>query len=258
MKQDQSAAEPATPRSRGANRVLGTILVAIMSPTAWAQQVSPAAPAPEPTVSPISTPAATAQPPAAPTAAIAPQPAPAPALALTAGQPRLRSGLTFQAAASLGALYEHDNLGGSTSDGQGVIGGAAGIGGFLTPDLALLGRVSLVRFGLEASDGIGTVASGSVINVFLGPWLQYWAGDHLWVAAGLGVARNRASLTGSGTSTAVTVDGWGLDFGIGTAIGSGPTRFSLGFDFTPTFFEDADVGNYNDYSVTLQLGLQSL
>jgi hypothetical protein len=112
---------------------------------------------------------------------------PSTALAQPVYQPRAaasyRSGLTFEANLGLGAVWLDRNSDGASSDTLGAVAGLnLGIGGFVTPQLAITLRAA----GVTYSEDMGP-DSASFVTGFLGPTAQYWFNDNVWAGGGLGL-----------------------------------------------------------------------
>ncbi|HTJ43595.1 MAG TPA: hypothetical protein VL463_15930 [Kofleriaceae bacterium] len=96
--------------------------------------------------------------------------------------PLQREGFTIELELGIGDTYLAGNDGSSESHGS--LGGLdLALGGFLNNETALLFRISGTTY---------VVGSGSdqvnVSNVFVGPAVQYWAGEHVFVGGGIGGA----------------------------------------------------------------------
>lgn len=96
--------------------------------------------------------------------------------------PLVREGFTIELELGLGSTFLNGNDGSSESHGS--LGGLdLALGGFLNNETALL---------LRAAGTTYVIGSGSdqvnVSNVFFGPSVQYWAGEHAFIGGGLGAA----------------------------------------------------------------------
>ena len=138
-----------------------------------------------------------------------------------------------------------------SNDSDASLAGAdIGVGGWLTPHLALTGRIS----GVDIKNGDAN-ANGTVISAFVGPSLQYWIDPHFWVGGGAGLATVRStasSCTGTNTSSDCGVNGFGLDFRAGYSFNSDSAHtFNVSVEVTPGFYSlDNGMGGNDSLSAT--------
>jgi hypothetical protein len=143
----------------------------------------------------------------------------------TGGAWQFHRGITFEASLGLGAVNVKANDT-SATDGS-VAGGALGVGGWLSSDLAITGRLS----GLGISDD--RLGSGNFICAFFGPSLQYWHTEHLWFAGGLGIATLR---TFGEASPDANRDGFGFDLRAGYTFGSSTHSLNVSLELMPGLY----------------------
>lgn len=103
---------------------------------------------------------------------------------------------------------------------------AVGFGGWIAPHAALTLRASLLSLGPQQSDPAKPVEIDDFRRTFafVGPSLQYWLDDHLWLGAGLGYA----TMLTSGQN----LEGYGAELRAGCAFGA----FDLALEVTPSHF----------------------
>jgi len=170
--------------------------------------------------------------PAVATAQPAPPPCP-PAPQATSAAPD-RSGVTFELGLGL-AMVRHDKIEGPNETSYGAAGPGVTVGYFATRDLALG-----VRF-------TAAVSSADVV-AYLGPSLQYWIGDQIFVGGGVGGS------FGDGATS------WGADARIGHAfhVGRGDAFYVAAEVNGGTYpvFEADGGGSIIGFGV--QIGWQSL
>ena len=134
-----------------------------------------------------------------------------------------RGGFTFLV--NLGAGIQSDSALEETKTG--LAGLNVGVGGFFTPNLAIMGRFSGTSATYDTVSGEFSQRSGVV-----GPSLQYWANDKLYVEGGVGL-------------------GWwsvedDSDRGLGLILGAGYTvwnrgkhNLQVGVEYAPAFTDTA-------------------
>ena len=144
--------------------------IALAQPAAPPADAAPASATPEPPapIEPQPPPQPAAEPPFRHASPIDPDTVPS-----SSSSPR--HGITFEANAGLGWVRS----GGTVSD-VGYGGLSLGLGAWLSRQTALTFRVA--GASSEAGDG-------RVTQSFAGPSLQYWGTEHVWVGAGVGLAR---------------------------------------------------------------------
>ena len=139
-----------------------------------------------------------------------------------------RSGFTLLV--NLGAGIQHDK--GIEETGVGVGGVNFGIGGFATPNLAILARYSGTSVSYDTA--VGDI--GRISGVFA-PTLQYWAGDRVYLEGGVGA--------GVWVAEDESNSGLGLILGAGfTVWNRGKHNLQLGFEYAPAFTDPGTVHNF--------------
>ena len=139
-----------------------------------------------------------------------------------------RGGFTFLA--NLGAGIQHDTA--IEETGVGVGGVNFGIGGFVTPNLAILGRYSGTSVSYDTP--VGDI--GQISGVFA-PTLQYWAGDKVYLEGGVGA--------GVWVAEDESNSGLGLILGAGfTVWNRGKHNLQLGVEYAPAFTDPGTVHNF--------------
>jgi hypothetical protein len=159
------------------------------------------------------------------------------------------NGLTFEANIGLGYLNERS--GGQSYNDFGLSFPDLGIGGFLTPQLALTLREANMSYSDDFADG----SSVSVTSIFIGPSLQFWVNPIFWLGGGVGFAVAH-SFTGDGNGDFGfgTDNGFGLDLRAGVTFGRQWRRsFNASIEVTPSFY-----GDYTLTGVALEFGYQFL
>ncbi|MBL0220626.1 MAG: outer membrane beta-barrel protein [Myxococcales bacterium] len=157
----------------------------------------------------------------------------------------LRKGFTFEANLGLGWIHYSSDAGSDTSD-IGLAGADLGAGAFVSPRLAITGRiagVSLTEKGVRLTSGVLVVAA------------QVWIDDHFWLGGGAGVGV--LALSGDIPKND-SVTGLGLDFRAGYTFTTGnENTINLSLELTPTFLEDQ--GSKAKYtSIGILFGYQHL
>lgn len=108
-----------------------------------------------------------------------------------------------------------------------------GVGGFVTPDLALMFRIS----GTTVTYDLGGVDYGQTSGV-AGPALQFWLSDRFNVEAGAGLGFWRGDPQGAN-------QGFGLLLGAGVSIfNRGKHNLQLGIQYAPAFTDPGTVHNF--------------
>lgn len=154
-------------------------------------------------------------------------PAPgAPVYAPPASGAALHNGMTFEANVGLGWMRISSGGASDTSDVS-LAGADVGVGGWINPNLALTVRIN----GITDSQ-----SGGKIINGMLGPNLQYWVDDHLWVGGGAGVAVFGV-IPDQGNSDSIR--GFGFDLRAGyTFPSTTENTFNVSFELSPGFFSE--------------------
>jgi hypothetical protein len=153
--------------------------------------------------------------------------------------------MTFEANLGMGWIHGSTDSGSHTTDLS--LGGLdIGLGGWVTPQLAITGRIA----GVTDPENGGRVTSG----VFVGA-LQYWPTPNVWVGGGLGLGFLGVTLD-SGDSNSTS--GFGLDFRAGYTFNpDDDNTFNVSVEVTPTFLDDnGESGTFT--GVALLLGYQHL
>ncbi len=160
-------------------------------------------------------------------------------------------GLTVMAGLGLGMQTSIPEEG----DIEHELGGAIdlAVGGFVQPNLALMFRIdgSLTKPDSNVSDV-------TFIHLLLGPSLQYWASDQVWLMATAGVSRIEAEVTGEVFGDTVTFKYDDQDLGLAVGGGavvwdSGPHTVYVGFDLSMGFHDNGKL-----LTSALTLGWQML
>jgi hypothetical protein len=114
------------------------------------------------------------------------------------------------------------------------------LGGFLSPQFALMGRIAGTSFFRETVDG----RTYQIGNTFVGPELQWWPSERIFLAGGVGLG-----LYGTNALQDVPKDyqfnesGLGFDARAGWvfAVGGKQHAFGLVAEFVPTFTKQSTV-----------------
>ncbi len=163
------------------------------------------------------------------------------------------NGLTFEGNIGLGGMWSRDTTG-NTSDTRPSLGLDAGIGGFITPQLALTLRFASVNYTQDINDSIGPIGTDTIEAIFLGPSLQYWATPQFFVGGGIGyaIAHEQVSFdNGSTLSSQNDPTGLALDLRAGFMIWRQfRNSLNLSFEYTPGFYKQ-DRGNGTSESIQL-------
>jgi len=161
-------------------------------------------------------------------------------------------GFTFEA--NLGIGFAQASLSGADYDTMSTetdssFAGAIGLGGWLSPHLALTGRIS----GVDLRDSSGT-ANNITVTAFVGPSLQYWIGPQFWIGGGAGIATLSAV---TGCTDSCSIKGFGLDLRAGYSFGDTENTFNVSVELTPGVY-DGGVGPETITGVALLAGYQFL
>lgn len=140
--------------------------------------------------------------------------------------PEGRHGFTFET--TLGGGFQYRTLDDSVHGG--LFGLTFGIGGFVTQDFAVLGRVmNAVVF--EANDFRTVVGVG-------GPAVQYWLVDVIRLELGFGVGWGRRV----GVDDFADDVGFGIMSGVGVAVWQNPRHaITVGAEYAPVFLEGVTI-----------------
>ena len=167
-------------------------------------------------------------------------------------------GLTLEVNVGIGFDHVTDASGlDNPIDSDAALAGAnLGIGGWLTPRLALTFRVAGVDVSsMDVQFGTG---HGTLEHAFFGPTLQYWLTSHLWIGGGIGFATYRYIHGGCNTTvSSCSTNGFGGDLRAGFTFGSGPHTFNLSVEANPSYFSNTD-GTGTATSLALLAGYQFL
>ena len=169
------------------------------------------------------------------------------------------NGLTFEGNLGFGTMVARvDKTGGvggdaSSSDSRAALGANLGIGGFITPQIALSLRIASVSYSYDANDGYNGVYTDEAI--FAGPSIQYWINDKLWIGGGIGYAIEHVSYSADdGTTGDSTNDptGVALDLRGGfTFWKSMRNSLNVSVEYTPGFYGEEDRGALGKFSYQL-------
>jgi hypothetical protein len=145
------------------------------------------------------------------------------------GPRNFHESMTFELNLGIGwTRTSPENVDAFNSD-LGVGGLSIGVGGWVSPKLAVTGRLAGVTVG--GQDEAQTSA------IFLGPSVQYWVDNHFWFGGGAGLGLDAGKDT-SGTSKK-SVAGIGLDFRVGYTFNEGsPNTFNASLEVNPGFFSE--------------------
>ena len=139
-------------------------------------------------------------------------------------------GVTVEADAGTG--FMHSAADGFSDNGPLSVALAAGVGDWLDPHVALTLRatlqprppVPLQPDGILRSDNLGWVF------MFVGPSLQVWIDDHVWLGGGLGLALAHVQ-------QGILERGWGLDLRAGYMFArQAATAFDISLEVTPAYY----------------------
>jgi hypothetical protein len=145
-------------------------------------------------------------------------------------------GVTFEA--NLGAGTEHYSASTFSTTSDPWFGFGASVGTWLTPRLAVMARAAGI--GVHAAHPSEAGMANPEGDVFVGPSVQWWLGDHVWLGAGAGMSEH---LDGTYDDTR----GWGLDLRAGYAFHA----LELSLEVTPSYDgSGGGIGLGTDGSVT--------
>ena len=150
-------------------------------------------------------------------------------------------GVTFEANLGLGFAHLTDDNSNMTLNTDGALAGVdLGVGGWLTRQLALTGRVAGVNIKYMGTENI----EGNLVLAWIGPSLQYWPDPHFWVGGGVGFATYR--LVGNsqcGTNGGdCGVNGFGFDLRAGYSFGDTQLTFNVSVELNPSHLSDNSTG----------------
>jgi hypothetical protein len=151
-------------------------------------------------------------------------------------------GVTFEANLGLGYAHLTDDNSNMTLDTDADVAGLnIGVGGWLSPQLALTGRIAGVdiKYGSGASGTSNIPGGGTLVLAWVGPSLQYWVDPHFWFGGGIGFATYR--LVGnsncgnsSNANNSCGINGYGADIRAGYSFGDSKHTFNVSVELTPT------------------------
>jgi len=164
----------------------------------------------------------------------------------------LRSGMTFEASLGVGwmRITDNDSDDSLTSDlGAGI---GLGVGGWVSPQLAITGRISGTSTTFdEFSSGGESIRYN---QYFVGGAVQYWVDDHFWFGGGAGIAVLAASFMGESDS----INGFGFQGRAGYSFSTGSENtFNVQLELTPGFYSE-DNGGGTVTGVGIMVGYQHL
>ncbi|MBA3818032.1 MAG: hypothetical protein H0X17_04025 [Deltaproteobacteria bacterium] len=189
-----------------------------------------------------------------PTAALAqpgqppPPPPPPPGYAPAYAQPApqaMKQGLTFEANLGVGFIWADPDEGAESDKELALAGLSLGVGGWLSPQLALTLRIAGVTYSEEIGDDTGRLTTG-----FFGPSAQYWVNENAWLGGGLGLGFASISVGDFEDSES----GLGLDLRGGyTFSTTSENTWNLSVELTPSFLDGGTL-----YGFGILLGYQHL
>lgn len=164
-----------------------------------------------------------------------------------------RNGLTGELNLGLGFIWARNGDGQESDTEVALAGLSAGIGGWINPQMALTLRVA----GATYSTDFGTSTARFTTGV-IGPSLQYWLDDRLWIGGGAGLG-----------FAAITIDdaneqpdpetGFGLDLRAGYTFSTGSANtFNVSVEYNPTFFDVEGGSSIQINSFGILFGYQHL
>lgn len=137
----------------------------------------------------------------------------------------LHDGMTFELNLGLGWVRASANDTSDTSN-LGIGGLSLGVGGWVSPKLAITGRIA----GVTLSEN-----GARLSDIFFGPSAQYWIDDHFWLGGGAGLG----ILAVSNNANSDSITGVGLDLRIGYTFSAGSENtINASFELNPGFFSE--------------------
>lgn len=166
--------------------------------------------------------------------------------------PNFRQGLTFEANLGIGFMWVESD--GRESDKEVALGGLnLGIGGWLNPKMAISLRIAGTTYTDSENDLDLRFTTGIV-----GPHLQYWVDDHIWLGGGAGIGVAAVNVSGPGVDESDSETGFGLDLRAGYTFSQGSEHtWNVSFELTPSFIT-IDDQDYTFYSSAILFGYQHL
>lgn len=210
------------------------VALAVVPSLASAQPYDPAQPPPPPV---YATPAP-ALPPGTPVQLLVPSSIP------------LRHGMTVELNLGLGYIWARNDQGQESDTEAGIAGLNVGLGGWLNERMALTGRIAGATF--SPSDGV-RFTSG-----FLGPSLQYWVDERVWLGGGAGLGMALIHVDGLDEQPDPET-GFALDLRIGYTFTVGTEHtFNASFEYNPAFFDIEGGGSVQVNAFGVLIGYQHL
>jgi hypothetical protein len=165
-------------------------------------------------------------------------------------QPRanqFHDGLTFEANLGLGLIWSTVEGSDESSDSELAVGLGLGLGGWVSPRLAISARLAGVSYSDECS--VGSDDTCTLNSTFFGPSLQYWVNEQVWFGGGIGVSVARTFRNAS-DEDGVSEEGLGLDLRAGYSFSAGgQSTFNISVEYTPGFYTfETIIGDF-DYTI---------
>jgi hypothetical protein len=149
----------------------------------------------------------------------------------------LHNGMTVELNIGFGWIhFSADNGGSSASDTSDLaLGGLdLGIGGWVSPHLAITGRFAGVTYS-ESQGG----ATGRLTDGFVGPVAQYWIDNHLWFGGGIGLGFLAVSYNDGSSSDSDSTSGLSFDLRGGYTFNEGTENtFNVSLELNPGFYSE--------------------
>jgi hypothetical protein len=139
----------------------------------------------------------------------------------------LHNGMTVELNIGFGWIHASNGSSSDTSDLS--LGGLdLGVGGWVSPKLAITGRLAGVTFSQNG---------GRFTDGFLGPVAQYWVSDHAWFGGGGGLGV--LAVSDSSGNNNDSVSGFSFDLRLGYTFNEGTENtFNASFELTPGFYSN--------------------
>jgi hypothetical protein len=143
--------------------------------------------------------------------------------------PGARTGATVELNIGLGVLHASAD-GGNSDTETGLAGINLGIGGWAAPNLAISGRIAGVVIFPEG---------GQIVAGFVGPSLQYWIDNNLWIGGGAGLSITQLKADSGETASE---NAFGLNLRAGYTFTSNTlSTFNISVEATPGFYEGGTI-----------------
>ena len=152
----------------------------------------------------------------------------------------VRHGFTIELGLGLGETAVGSDTQGRDHTALGLAPLSLGIGGFLSPRLALMGRAAGTSYSRDDARG----NSYDTVNGFYGANLQYWATDRFYIGGGPGLAVLVADPYGSATKDVRFAEvGFGLNAraGFAFALPGDHNALTIGIDAFGSRFEKSST-----------------